>query len=249
MHVRIAFSILISIIFTACSPASEITLETLIDRNAEARGGKEAIESIRNVDIELLIVEPSFTVTGHYRATREGFMRIDVFAEGNRVFTEALGPDGGWQMFNDGEVADLSPGGDAALKRGVIGNLYGLHELPGLGYKLELVGSAERNGSAFWEVERTAPDGFSEHLFFDKDTFLQASSVETSALHPDLDSTEVRQESFILSYEEIDGVLFRSKSETRNLENGELMQTTTVTARTLNVDNIDASQFSRPAAE
>jgi len=164
------------------------------------------------------------------------------------VFTEALGPDGGWQMFDDGEVADLSPDGDAALQRGIIGNLYGLHELPALGYELTFIGSNERNGAEFWEVEKTAPDGFSEHLFFDKDTFLIASSVNTSALHPDIDSTEVRQETFHSDYQEKNGVMFSNKSEKRNLDTGEIMQNTTVTGRQVNVA-LEPGQFNRPAGE
>jgi hypothetical protein len=74
-------------------------------------------------------------------------MRIDVFAGEDRVFTEALGPEGGWQMFGDGTIADLSEDGDAALRRGVIANLYGLHELPALGYTLNFLGASERNGT------------------------------------------------------------------------------------------------------
>ncbi|GJL92981.1 MAG: hypothetical protein DHS20C04_26400 [Hyphococcus sp.] len=225
-----------------------MTLDRLLDAHAQARGGKAALESINSVDVTLEIVEPDFSLTGHYRASRDGMMRIDVYAGDDRVFTEALGPDGGWQMFGDGKVADLSPDGDDALRRGVIGNLYGLHELPSLGYELKLIGSNERNGGSFWEIEKTAPDGFSEHLFFDKDTFLIASSVNTSALHPDIDSTEVRQETFYFDYQKVGGVLFSNRSEKRNLDTGDVMQTSAITSRRINVA-LDPAQFERPPAE
>ncbi len=243
-----AFAALTALAFAGCAPAPAMTIERLLDAHAEARGGKQALENIRTIIVDLEIVEPDFTVTGRYRASRDGQMRIDVYAGEDRVFTEALGPDGGWQMFGDGEVADLSPDGDAALQRGVIGNLYGLHELPALGYELTLIGESKRNGGQFWEVEQTAPDGFSVHLFFDKDTFLITSTVATSALHPDIDSTEVRQETFNSGHREIEGVVFSHKSETRNLDTGEIMQETTVTARQVNAV-LEPGQFDRPQAE
>ena len=107
---------------------------------------------------------------------------------------------------------------------------------------------SERNGAEFWELEKTTPDGFSQHLFFDKDAFLLASSVDTSALHPDIDSTEVRQETFYTDYRETNGVWFSNKEETRNLETGEVMQNTTVTGRQVNV-SLEPSQFHRPEGD
>ncbi len=248
MKRRPAFLLILSLFaISACAQQSDMTIENLLDRNADARGGKAAIEAVNTVEIDLHIVEPKYNFTANYRATRDGFMRIDVFADGTRVFTESLGPNGGWQMFGDGDLDALTPEGESALERGVIGNLYGLHELPSLGYTLELIGAAERNGGQYWEVEKTAPDGFSEHLFFDKDTFLVVSSIETSALHPDIDLTEVRQETFNIEHRETAGVLFGSKTEKRNLETGDIMQTVTVTARRMN-EQLDPSQFERPAA-
>ena len=175
-------------------------------------------------------------------------MRIDIFADSQRVFTETLNGGSGWQMFGDGRIADLSPGGNEVLLRGIVGNLYGLHELPALGYELTLVGETERNGSVYWEIKKTAPDGFSEHLFLDKDTYLVMSDVETSALHPDVDSTETPQEAFYSDFRKEGGIVFSNRTEKRNLDTGEVMQTTQVTARTVNPD-LSPSQFERPEPE
>lgn len=250
-HMRqyIAF---IMLLLTACTQGSSETppiasdLATLLERHAEARGGKDAVGAVQAVSVTLEITEPTFTVSGYYRASRAGQMRIDIYDAGQRVFTEALGPDGGWQMVADETVADLSPDGASALQRGVVSNLYGLHELPSLGYKLDLVGSTERNNSTFWEIEITAPDGFSEHVFLDKDTFLIASKVETSALHPDLDPEKTPQETFFTDYQESGGVLFSRKSETRNLETGDVMQTAIVKSHDVNVA-FGKKEFRRPA--
>lgn len=234
----------------ACTPANqaEPDLVTIIERHIEARGGREAVESVRSMSVELEIVEPEFTVTGSYVATREGWMRIDVFAGGERVFTEALGPDGGWQMHADGVPLDLSPEGEAALRRGVYGNLYGLHELSDLGYELTLVGQTERGGRSLWEIEQTAPDGFSKHAFLDAETFLDWGEVKTAALHPDVDPTEARQETRVIEHSEAEGIWFPNRMKKIDLDSGDLLQEATITARQLNPP-IDPSRFLRPEPE
>lgn len=237
-----------ALFLSACQPPrpQQMTLQTLLDRNAEARGGAQAIESVHAIDLDLEIAEPKFTVTGRYRATRDGKMRIDIFADGERVYTEALGPDGAWQM-KRGETtgAPESAAGAAALKRGIAGNLYGLHELRGLGYRLNFTGTQNRAGEDYWVIEKVAPDGLSETLYLDKDAYLVAREIETSALHPDIDSTLARFETLKLDYQDTGGVLFARKSEKRNLDTDEVVQTTLVKAVHINPE-IDPAIFKRP---
>jgi len=248
---RHALSVLLFVIVTACSQAPEQTtsptLDDLLARHTEARGGAAAIEGVHSVTVELEIVEPDFTVTGTYVATREGHMRIDIFADGNRVFTEALGPDGGWQMFGDGRVADLSEDGHRALVRGVAGNLFGLHERAALGYQLELFGEITHNGIAYYELEEVAPDGFSRRLYMDPVSYQVTRDLETSALHPDIDATKQRKETISMDFRASGPgePVYSNRQETRDIDTGELMQTTTITGRTIN-GPIDASRFSRP---
>lgn len=67
----------------------------ILAAHAEARGGAAAIEAIQSIAIRLTIDE-GWVLEDHYRATRAGEMRIDVFAEGERVFTEALHQGSAW---------------------------------------------------------------------------------------------------------------------------------------------------------
>jgi hypothetical protein len=248
MAIRLSVSGVVALFLFACAqPSADADIETILKAHTDARGGAAAIENINSIQLEMTVVEPEFTVTGAYVATRDGWMRVDIFADGVRVFTEALGPDGGWQMFGDGAVEDLSQDGAQKLARGVASNIYGLHELGAHGYSLTLAGSATRNDNAFWEIEQTAPDGFSKHIFLDKRTHLVAREIKTSALHPDLDATEVRQETFHTDYRETAGVMFSEKSEKRNLDSGDIMQTVQITSRRVNKP-VDPAQFLRPSS-
>ena len=230
-----------------CSGAPRaMTLDRLVAANTTARGGAAAIGNVRSVAFELQITEPQFTVTGHYVATRDGFMRIDILAGGERVYTEALGPDGAWQM-RKGEThgAPESAAGVAALRRGIVGNLYSLGELEGLGYSLIFHGARAQGGKEYWALETVAPDGFSETLYLDKDSRLVSRKIDTSALHPDIDAAKKRFETLEMDYRPTAGVEFARRTEKRNLDTGELVQTVVVESVTVN-PAVDESIFRRP---
>jgi len=239
--------LLVSILgFSACASERPASLETVIEQHTAARGGAEAIENVHSIRVSLDIVEPEFTVRGEYVATRNGHARVDIYADGERVFTEALTTVGGWQL-RQGETvaADLSEDGRQALLRGLIGNLYGLHELPALGYRLSLAGQVPVDNSEYWAIDQLAPDGQSKRLYIDMQTMLVACERETSALHPDIDAERSDQITFIDDYAETGGVLFPGRTVKRDIATGEILQTIVVVDRQINVP-IDAAFFERP---
>ena len=225
---------------TAPAPA---TAADVLAANTAARGGAAKLAALQSVHIELEITEPRFTVTGDYYAGRNGWVRIDISDKGQRVFTEALGPDGGWQMLQDGVPKDMSADGEASLKRGIVGNLYSLGELAGLGYAVEISGETEDGV----ELRTTSPDGFVEYHVLDAGTWLEIASSEVSALHPDLDATKQPQETFISDWQTVDGIIFANVREKRDTATGKILQTTRVTSRELN-PALDPTHFARPAA-
>ena len=132
----------VALVLSSCG-RSPNTVDEVIDRNTKAMGGRQAIEAVHSVAIDLRIVDPDFAVDGSYRATRPGKMRIDVNAEGKHVFTEAFDGRRGWQWKGEGTTTiDESPKATAALRHGVElpGHLYGLHELRQRGHRIDLIG-------------------------------------------------------------------------------------------------------------
>ena len=224
----------------------EANLATVIRLHSDARGGEAAIEDIRSLRLDLEITEAGFTVRGDYTATREGFMRIDIFAGDERVFTEALGPEGGWQLLQGETVpVGLSEEGESALRRGLAGNLYGLHERPGLGYELFFAQTVTRRGEEYWGIDQVAPDGFSKRLFVDKSSFLVVREMETSALHPDLDQTKTQQETLFSDYSVSAGVLTAHRTTKIDATTQKVVQTVVVRSVRVNPD-IDIVRFLPP---
>jgi hypothetical protein len=210
-----------------------VGLDHILALNAQARGGSEAIESVQAARLELRIEEPSFTVTGTYVATRSGHVRVDIFDGDKRVFTEALGPGGGWQWYGGEEQSrPLTAEGIAALRRGLVGNLYGLYEWPGHGYRMALAESpAPGDSLAYWVVVATEPNGFAKQLWIDRESHLVVREHEVSALHPDIDATKREQYTLNSKWGNTHGVLAPVITKRIDAVSGETLQTATVLSR------------------
>lgn len=215
------------------SPAGELTLAELTGRHTEARGGRAAIESIRNLEARLRIVEPSFTVEGLWRVDREGRMRIDVFMEGKRVFSEGFDGQRGWQMQADKEHGEpASPAGTVALRHSgqLPTNILGLHEMAGRGHRLELAGREEVAGVSYHVVRLSLADGFAARYYIDPTSFLITRVRVRKALHPDVDPKQTTIETVWTDFREVAGVPFAFHASDTDLETGKLLQTTTLLA-------------------
>lgn len=235
-----------ALLLAGCQASNHQSVDQLVERHTESRGGKAAIENVHSLRFDLEITEPGFTVRGDYIATRDGYMRIDVYSGNERVFTEALGPDGGWQLLQGATVpTDLSEDGEKALERGLIGNLYGLHELSAFGYTLSLSETEVDNSENFWAIDQVGPDGYSKRLFMDKSSFLITRTIDTSALHPDLDATRSQTETRYTDFEAFGGVLFARLTEKIDTASARVVQTVVVKEIDIN-PTIDTDRFDRP---
>jgi hypothetical protein len=213
------------------SRAPDLGLPELIDRNADARGGRAAIESIRSLEATLTIVEPTYTADAVWRVDRRGRMRIDVSIGGKVVFTEAFDGRSGWQRAGDAAPAKAaSPDGSAALRHSaeLPTNVLGLHEMAAHGHRLDLAGREEIGGVRYHVVVLTLDDGFTTRYFVDPSSFLVARSRVRKALHPDNDPTPTTIETVWSDFRPVAGVLFPFEARDTDLATGKLLQTTTL---------------------
>lgn len=202
-----------------------LMLADILERHSTAVG-----TPIAAIEVDLLIEEPAFTVTGRYRADRSGAMRIDVYAGVDRVFSESLDSVGGWQQHADTEREPLSETGRAALRRGIVANLYTLRDRRAHGYALGYRGTTTLDGQRLWKISSRAPDGFEELFYLDTGTALIVRKEEHSALHPDIDATEVNRATIFSDYRPVDGRMLAHRRQTVDTGSGEILQTTTVQA-------------------
>lgn len=166
---RVIPGFLFLVLATATITAERIdSLDEVLAEHQKATG--EALQSIE-YDVELSV--SGYPATAHYVASRAGATRIDVYADGQRVFSEAFDDSNAWQWpAGRNEAKPVDEELVAALRRGAVANLYRLHERPALGYRLRFDGNRMLDGSQYWQVSSTAPDGYRETFFINTENGL-----------------------------------------------------------------------------
>jgi len=233
-----------------CSIAGETPdpLARVLEKNTTARGGAEAISSVRTIHTTVQITEPTFQVTGEYFATRNGRMRIDILADGTRVFTEAYDGEQGWQMSADGSVSSMSEAGEKAVRHGIVFNLFGLFEMPGIGLKLTYAGSESVDGREYDKIDLAFEDGLVNHFYLDSETGQIVRERDEVALHPDVDDTVQRFETVHGDFRPVGGVMYSWHAEKKDMDTGNVVQTIVVQDIVQN-PAIDPALFARPGEQ
>lgn len=247
---RYAFLALLQlVVFFPCRAAEpELNLQQIVNKWTEAMGGKQAIESVKSIQISLNIEEPTYKVNAVYVADRNMHMRIDVYSDKKRVYTESYDGAKGWEMGSDGVAKDSGPTGTAALWHGIVfpGKLFGLHEQEAIGNHLELAGRESVDGINYYVLNFTLKDGFQLQLYVNPKTWLIERKRDFRALHPAMDATKKESEDRESEFKSVDGVMHSFKSIQVELKTGALMQTTTIQDIKMN-PILDPAQFKMPS--
>jgi hypothetical protein len=223
-------SILLSLVSAACSrgdtnapsgattASADKSLEQLISCNDAAIGG-DLLRAASRVDYDLELTEPNFEATGHYYATRDGDMRIDVYIKGARVYSEGRDATSAWEQAQDPATpAPASEDGAAALRHGIEqpGHLWTLADMPRNGHAVALEDRETIDGISYYVVKLTMKDGFENWYWLDPQTCHIARSRNFRAYHPDVDPDRRWTESRFESYEDFDGI--RKARVTRDVD-------------------------------
>jgi hypothetical protein len=213
---------------TGCGRAP-LTVNEIIERNTQAVGGRSAIEAVQSIEVDLHIVDPEFEVDGKYRAARPGQMRIDIFAGGKRVYTEAFDGERAWQ-WKGSAIEQESPKGTAALRHGMElpGKLFGLHELSQRGHRIELAGRDAIDGTDYYALRITLADGHTTTVYVDPGNWVITRRRDVRPLHPDVDPTPTTIESRFSDFRQVDGVVFAFANKDTDLATNKILETTNV---------------------
>jgi hypothetical protein len=171
-------------------------------------------------------------------------MRIDVMTDGKPVFVEAFNGARGWQWKGQGEIVEENPEAAGALRHGVElpGKLFGLHELPGRGHRVELIGRERIAGTDYYVLGVTLSDGYSNRLYIDSNSWLIARRRDFRPLHVDIDPRPTMIETVFSDFRNVAGVKFPFRGVDTDLETGKILETVQITRIVVNPD-LDAKMF------
>jgi len=220
---------------TGSSHANSDKLEDILALNTRAMGGAENWSKVHSIRVLLTIKEPGFEVQGNYVASRDGSMRIDITADGNRVFAEGLHQGKAWQWSPDTGYAGTNEAAAIALANSIAapGRFYTLQQVQQLGASFELLDSSTEQE---WHIQGRLQNGSLIDYFVDKKSGESRREVSRRAFHPDVDPTEVEVEGRNSEPIWIDGVLRYRRNVNTNLATGEWLGTSVAESIEHNID-------------
>lgn len=215
-------------------PAERARTETaaLIQRVTEAAGGLAAARAISALAYHLHLKEATFEVDGTYVVDRNGRMRVDVYQEGKRVFTECHDGTRAWEMGADGKASDASVSGTAALWHGTQypGQILALAELPARGHRIDYTGDERIGGIDYAVLKLTMSDGFETWRYVNRSNYRIERARDVRAPHPDIDPKQTVLESAFSDFRKVDGVLRAFLEIRTDLNSGTWNQTASITS-------------------
>jgi hypothetical protein len=212
----------------------------LLDRHVAAIGGEAPYQGLQNLRSQVNITEQGAIVRGDYRATRDGRMRIDVYYEGERFFSEGIDAKGAWQQAGEGapvEAVDVGPA--ARLKRGIDLRFNSLASIARSAQSTRFLGIQERDGTAFESVEIVDQGGHSRTYLIEPESGIVTRMIEREALHPDADPTENNEEEIRLDFTETCGILGHTRTRTINMDTDEELQSSEIISVECNLDDVE----------
>lgn len=234
----------IALTFLACATlsitASAQTVDELIKKNIDARGGLEKLKAIKTMRITGKIQSGGMTIPVVIQIKRPGLVRGDATLQG-LALVRAYDGHTAWQInpFDGAKEAEPMTGYDA--KETIdIGDLDGpLVDYKAKGAAVELAGKEDLEATPVYKLKVTMKDGDVKYLYLDAQNYLELK--ETEKRQEDGKVTNV--DTVYSDYKAVAGVMIAHSWETRI--NGELDDQTSIEKIEVNAP-VDDSIFKMP---
>ncbi|MEM1204432.1 MAG: hypothetical protein AAGN66_14460 [Acidobacteriota bacterium] len=241
--------LVLAVLLLAALPAAaeEMTLDQVVAKNMEARGGEDAWEAIKSVKIvgQMAMgqgIEAPFTI--YFK--RPDKMRLEFQFQGMTA-VQAYDGSEGWQvmpMMGSTEPAAMS---EDELKRvrnqaDFEGPLFNWAEK---GHEVELIGKEEVEGTEAYKLKIKTAEGDESFTFLDADHFLefrQESSMTTPT------GQELQTEVTFGDYKEVGDIVMYHSVEMKPV-GAPAGQVITFSSVEVNTGDVDDAMFTKPAAE
>lgn len=216
--------LLILLTLVPCSVTAEklISVEEIVARHVEARGGAEAIMAI-----ESLVFSGGYYVEGEYRSNGEAVMMLKrpyyklvghpdnpgAFMEGN---------DGAaWEWFADPGIVIRTVGAASAASRHGADIEGPLVNYQAKGYVVTLEGSEQTPRGPAYVLLVSRPDGYQQQLLIDHQSFLIVAQRHAAPVHAF--GKAVKSQTAVEDYRPVAGVLFAHRFVEQTMASGEPM--------------------------
>ncbi|MDJ0654606.1 MAG: hypothetical protein QNJ40_10655 [Xanthomonadales bacterium] len=246
-----------TLLLAACASTTPIAekepdpgLAEFIMQNTRALGGAAALDGVQTMVKQSLIEEGDYRDVAVFATDRNGRMRVDLFADGERVFAESYNGQSGFQWRPDEGQSPASQRGTIALSHTpqLPNHIFRLKDMAQNGHRLELLQPEQREGRAFQVLRLTLSDGFETYLLLEESSGLVTRSRNRRALHVDINDQQKVIESRVSDFRRVGDIVHPHRVEEVDLKTGETLVRVTVHSVRLNVP-LSAEYFDNLVSE
>ncbi len=235
----VAFAVATALVTAAAPVASAATVDEVVAKHIEAKGGVDAWNAIRSMRVTGEFTAFSKTAPFTLHRMRDDLYHMDHVMNGRKVVIANDGARPWWdnEFFGPG-ARDLEGVDLTAISR-EFDFATPFFDLERLGHEVSLVGESEYEGLPAIELELTRKDGTSERWFLDPETYLEMARVSPGSDF----GNPMEQRTVFDDFREVDGVRIPFFTETQWYTRDRVLA---IDAIETNVD-IDRSMFGVPA--
>lgn len=187
------------------SPAAAQTVDEVIKKNIDARGGLEKLKSVQSIRMTgKMMMGPGIEAPMTLEMKRPKSMRLDFTFQG-MTGTQAYDGKEGWAIMPFGGKKDPEPMGPEDVKEAEEqADMDGpLVDYKAKGNTVELVGKEKLEGSDVYKLKVTLKNGTVRYDYLDADSFLSIKEESKRTIR----GSEVEVESTIGDYKEVGGLM------------------------------------------
>ena len=213
MKARTLITLAAALLLSVSAFAADLTVDEILAKNVEARGGAEKWKSVQSYRLTGKMVmgggmEAPFTMT----KKRPENLRIDFSFQG-MTGTQAYDGKSGWAIMPFLGKKDPEPMSDDMLKAVKEQADFDdqMWDYKTKGHTVELLGKADVEGTPAYKIKLTTKEAMESTIYVDAETFL---TVKVEAKRK-VQGQEIEGESSIGNYQEFDGILFPMSIESK----------------------------------
>jgi len=234
----------LSVVVMASSVANAQTVDEIIAKNIQARGGLEKLKAVKSLRTTIKFSDGSFRAEFRQENKRPGKVREEFIVQGMAQI-QAYDGKTGWQIspFSGRRDPDLMSQDD--MKSLIVdGDIDGpLVDYKEKGHKAELVGHDSMEGTDCFKVKLSMKNGDVRYYYLDSDSYLELKVEVQTTIRGALQESEL----YYGDYEQVNGIYYPFAVEQAQKGSSSRAQFS-VEKIEQNLD-LDDTLFSMPAAK
>lgn len=210
--IRKALTLFFSIAFFFCVHASAQTVDELIKKNLDARGGLQKIKAVKTTRVTAKVIQQSLEIPLVIQLKRPSMVRADVTFQGKSQIM-AFNGQSGWKVdpFQGSPDPEKIAGDDlkeAEEQADMDGALVDYKEK---GHKVELVGKEDMEGTPVYNLKLTLKNGDVRNIYLDAENYLELK-IKLKRKAP---GGEVEIEQYAGNYKPVNRIMHAFSVETK----------------------------------